>query len=109
MIFDNRTANREPQADPGRLGRKIWIKEALQHFGRNPGSGVLDGHDDELFVLPRTQSEFTRSTCGFLHGFDGIPHEVQQHLFDLYSVGPDAQEGTDDTDKDNVGNWNLDE
>ena len=29
--------------------------------------------------------------------------------FDLYSVGPDAQEGTDDTDKDNVGNWNLDE
>ena len=29
--------------------------------------------------------------------------------FDLYSVGPDGQEGTEDSDKDNVGNWNLDE
>jgi len=29
--------------------------------------------------------------------------------YDLYSVGPDGQEGTEDTDKDNVGNWNLDE
>jgi general secretion pathway protein G len=28
--------------------------------------------------------------------------------YDLYSLGPDGQEGTDDTDKDNVGNWNLD-
>ena len=29
--------------------------------------------------------------------------------YDLYSVGPDGQEGTEDSDKDNVGNWNLDE
>ncbi len=29
--------------------------------------------------------------------------------FDLYSVGPDGQEGTEESDKDNVGNWNLDE
>jgi general secretion pathway protein G len=28
--------------------------------------------------------------------------------YDLYSLGPDGQEGTDETDKDNVGNWNLD-
>jgi general secretion pathway protein G len=28
--------------------------------------------------------------------------------YDLYSVGPDGQEGSEDTDKDNVGNWNLD-
>jgi general secretion pathway protein G len=28
--------------------------------------------------------------------------------YDLYSLGPDGQEGTEETDKDNVGNWNLD-
>lgn len=28
--------------------------------------------------------------------------------YDLYSVGPDGQEGSDEADKDNVGNWNLD-
>jgi general secretion pathway protein G len=28
--------------------------------------------------------------------------------YDLFSVGPDGQEGTSETDKDNVGNWNLD-
>ena len=29
--------------------------------------------------------------------------------FDLYSVGPDGQAGTDETDKDNIGNWNVEE
>ena len=29
--------------------------------------------------------------------------------YDLYSVGPDGQEGTDESDKDNIGNWNLEE
>ncbi len=28
--------------------------------------------------------------------------------YDLYSLGPDGQEGSPDTDQDNVGNWNLD-
>ena len=28
--------------------------------------------------------------------------------YDLYSLGPDGQEGTDESDKDNVGNWNID-
>lgn len=27
--------------------------------------------------------------------------------YDLYSLGPDGQEGTEETDKDNVGNWNI--
>ncbi|MFO1427527.1 MAG: type II secretion system major pseudopilin GspG [Steroidobacteraceae bacterium] len=29
--------------------------------------------------------------------------------YDLYSTGPDSQEGTPETDKDNIGNWNLDD
>ena len=33
---------------------------------------------------------------------------VRGREYDLYSLGPDGQEGTDETDKDNVGNWNLD-
>jgi general secretion pathway protein G len=28
--------------------------------------------------------------------------------YDLYSLGPDGQEGTPESDQDNVGNWNLD-
>ena len=28
--------------------------------------------------------------------------------YDLYSLGPDGQEGTDESDKDTVGNWNID-
>lgn len=28
--------------------------------------------------------------------------------YDLYSVGPDGDEGTEETDRDNIGNWNLD-
>jgi general secretion pathway protein G len=28
--------------------------------------------------------------------------------YDLYSVGPDGQEGTEESDKDNIGNWNVD-
>lgn len=28
--------------------------------------------------------------------------------YDLYSLGPDGQEGSPDTDQDNVGNWDLD-
>lgn len=27
--------------------------------------------------------------------------------FDLYSMGPDGKEGTDESDKDNIGNWNV--
>lgn len=27
--------------------------------------------------------------------------------FDLYSMGPDAKDGTDESDKDNIGNWNV--
>lgn len=27
--------------------------------------------------------------------------------FDLYSLGPDGKEGTDESDKDNIGNWNV--
>jgi general secretion pathway protein G len=29
--------------------------------------------------------------------------------YDLYSLGPDGQEGTDETDKDNIGNYNLED
>ncbi len=28
--------------------------------------------------------------------------------YDLYSLGPDGQEGTSESDRDNIGNWNLD-
>lgn len=27
--------------------------------------------------------------------------------YDLYSMGPDGKEGTDESDKDNIGNWNV--
>lgn len=32
---------------------------------------------------------------------------VKGREFDLYSLGPDGKEGTDESDKDNIGNWNL--
>jgi hypothetical protein len=27
--------------------------------------------------------------------------------FDLWSMGPDGQEGSPESDRDNIGNWNL--
>lgn len=27
--------------------------------------------------------------------------------YDLYSLGPDGKEGSDESDKDNIGNWNI--
>ena len=32
---------------------------------------------------------------------------VHGREFDLYSLGPDGQEGSPDTDRDNLGNWNT--
>ena len=54
--------------------RRKWLKQPVNDFGRNPGSGVLHFGDDLFSILPKTQAQ--AAAAG--HHVHGIVEQIEK-------------------------------
>src|SRR3984957_6050055 len=83
------TADGQSHATTLRLGGKEGRKDLVHLLRWQPHSGVTD-RELELTVL-----EFRlhrKASSRVFHGFDGIEHEVHEHLLQLHAVYHDFRE-----------------
>ena len=52
-----------------------------------PGAGVGDADLDHVVVAPARSRSTSSRRSRLLHRFDGVAHQVEQHLLDLHLVG----------------------
>src|SRR5882672_27477 len=83
MRLHNGTADGQSYAAALRLGRKECRKHLVHPLSWQPHACVTD-RELELTVL---QFRLNRKlSAGVLHGFDGIEHQVHEHLLQLHTV-----------------------
>src|SRR3546814_18181612 len=88
MGFDDRAADRQPDAEPFRFGAAEGGEEGAVRSAADAGSGVGDAYLDE--VSGGAGDDLDLADGRTLHGLDGVADDVDQYLLhlDLIDIGP---------------------
>lgn len=94
MGLDDHATNRQPNASPGRLGRKKWLKNMIAAVTFNSSAGVFDGDDD--FGKSRNEESADTQVTGTAghgtHGFNRVRNQIQEYLLQLASIAEQLRE-----------------
>src|SRR6266404_7127989 len=89
MRLHNGTADSQSHSAALRLGRKECRKHLVPPFSWQPHACVTDRELEVTVLEFRLHRKL--SAC-VLHGFDGVEHEVHEHLLQLHTVYHDFRE-----------------
>src|SRR3546814_8978739 len=78
MGFDDRAADRQPDAEPFRFGAAEGGEEGAVRSAADAGSGVGDAYLDE--VSGGAGDDLDLADGRTLHGLDGVADDVDQYL-----------------------------
>ena len=93
VTLHDAVADREPEPRPlpNRLRREERLEDAGQGVGRDPGSGVRDGHSHPSLVGVEANGDTPLRAAR--ERLLGIEHEVQEHLLELGGVPAHERDG----------------
>src|SRR6266516_561111 len=90
--FDNGAADRQTDTHAGALVGDKGLEQLRHQFLRDPGAGVSHADGDHIVVGGRHGNN-ELAPLRRLHGLDGIPQQIEQHMLDLHLVDEDEIDG----------------
>src|SRR3546814_11628295 len=90
MRFNDRTTDKESNAQTGFFCREKRIKKLWSICGWNSRSGITDFDNHFVAGLPRADRQL--ANFRFRHGFHRVPNKVQQNLLQLDDIHDDSSE-----------------
>src|SRR5690348_11191978 len=94
MRLDDRSADREADADPLCLCCIKTVENAIEILWVETAAGIFDADDYGLVLAePRANGHDPRPAHGLAHRLRGIGNEIDEHLLQLHRIAHDRRQG----------------